>query len=83
MQLTHLNVVIIGLQAVWVIFFLQANIGFAFHNKEFEPYDIRKHYKLPHKGENIYISTLEMLKEDNEYFGRPERMALINKQIAQ
>lgn len=63
--------------------FLQANTGFAFHNSEFEPYDIRKHYKLPYKGENIYISTLEMLKEDNKYFGRPKRVALINKQIAQ
>lgn len=63
--------------------FLEANISFAFHNKELEPYDMRRHDRLLYNGEYIYVSTLEMLKQDNECYGRPERVKLIEEQIKQ
>lgn len=61
--------------------FMEATIGISFHNKELEPYDMSKLGKIVHNGEEIYVSSLEMLKQDNEYFNRPERVRLIEERI--
>jgi hypothetical protein len=61
--------------------FLEAVIGFAFHNKELEPYDMSKLGNIVYNGENIYVSSLETLRQDNEYFNRPERVKLIEDRI--
>ena len=61
--------------------FMEASIGIWVHNKEYEPYDMSKLEKIVYNGENICVSSLEMLKQDNEYFGRPERVALIEKRM--
>ena len=61
--------------------FHQANIGFSFNNKELEPYDMSTLRKTEYKGEALYISTLEMLKRDNESYGRPERVEQIEEKI--
>lgn len=61
--------------------FLEANIGFAFHNKELEPYDMSKHDVISYKGNNVYVSTLEMLKQDNINYGRNERVKLIEERM--
>ena len=61
--------------------FHQANIGFSFNNKELEPYDMSTLRKTEYKGEVLYISTLEMLKRDNESYGRPERVEQIEEKI--
>ena len=61
--------------------FLEAWIGLAFHNKEHEPYDMGKLGKMVHNGKEIYISSLEMLRNDNDYFERPQRVALIEKRM--
>lgn len=63
--------------------FMEANVGFAFHNKEWEPYDMNRHDKLLYNGEPVYVSTLEMLRQDNECYGRPERVRLIEEKIRQ
>lgn len=63
--------------------FLGANIGFAFGNKELEPYDMSSHDKIIFKGESVYVAPLEMLKRDNECMGRLERTVLIEEKIRQ
>lgn len=35
------------------------------------------------EGNKIYVSTLEMLKKDNELYGRPERVKLIKERMRQ
>lgn len=57
--------------------FVEATIGFAFCNQELEPYDLSKLEKIVYKGEEVYISSLEMLKQDNEHFHRPDRVQKI------
>ena len=44
--------------------FLEAAVGIYFHNKEFEPYDMSKHKKIFRNGAKVYVSSLEMLKQD-------------------
>ena len=61
--------------------FLEAVIEFAFHNKELEPYDMSKLGKVIHNDEDIYVSSMDMLKQDNEYFNRPERVKLIEDRM--
>lgn len=61
--------------------FLEANIGFSFGNKELEPYDMSGLDKLPYKGEFIYVSSLQALKQDNKMYGRDERARLIDKYL--
>lgn len=61
--------------------FKEAVIGLSFHNKEMEPYDMSGLAVLSHNGERVYVSSLEMLRQDNENYGRPERVALIEKQM--
>lgn len=61
--------------------FMEANIGFAFHNKELEPYDMSQLGKVVHNGNEIYMSSLEMLKQDNLNYNRPERVKLIDGKI--
>lgn len=61
--------------------FAEANIGFAFGNRELEPYDMSKHDRLAYGGESVYVSTLEMLKRDNECYCRPERVKLIEERM--
>lgn len=61
--------------------FMEANIEFAFHNKAEEPFDMSSLHKLRYKGTDIYLSTLKMLKIDNENFGRPDRAALIGAKM--
>lgn len=61
--------------------FLESIIGFAFHNKELEPYDMSTLDKVKYNGEDIYVSSLEMLRHDNEYFNRPERVKLIEEKM--
>lgn len=61
--------------------FMEAVIGIAFHNKELEPYDRSKLGKVVHNGKEVYVSSLEMLKQDNENFGRLERVQEIEDRI--
>ena len=61
--------------------FLEAPISIYFNNKELEPYDMNWLQKIDYKGEEIYISTLEMLKQNNEFYGRPERVKLIEERM--
>lgn len=63
--------------------FAEANIGFAFFNPELEPYDMSGHDKLGFHGETVAVSTLDMLRQDNENYGRPERVDLIDETIRQ
>jgi AraC-like DNA-binding protein len=63
--------------------FMEANIGLAFHNKELEPYDMSRLTKLTHNGHEVWVESLEALRRDNENYGRPERVALIEKRMAQ
>ena len=63
--------------------FMEASIGIYFHNKELEPYDMSRLGKTVYKGEEVYISSLEMLKQDNENYGRPERVKLIENRMEQ
>lgn len=63
--------------------FCEANIEFAFGNKELEPYDMSQLAEIDYKGEKIYISTLEMLRQDNEHYGRPDRVKLIEDRMKQ
>ena len=59
--------------------FLEAVIGFSFHNKELEPFDMNKLGKVVYQGETVYVSSLEMLRQDNERFNRPERVRQIEE----
>ncbi len=61
--------------------FMEAVITLAFHNKEVKPYDMSKLGKIIHNGQEIYISSLQMLKQDNDRFGRPDRVAMIEEKI--
>ena len=61
--------------------FMEAVISLAFHNKEHEPYDMSKLGKVVHNGKEIYVSSLEILKDNNDFFGRPERAKMIEKRM--
>jgi len=61
--------------------FMEAVISIWLHNKELAPYDMSQHKIINYHGENIYLSSLEMLKQDNEYLGRSERVKLIAERI--
>ena len=61
--------------------FMEASIGVYFNNKEFEPYDMSKHPKIRHNGAEVYVSTLESLKNDNENYNRPQRVKLIEEKM--
>lgn len=61
--------------------FMDAVISIAFHNKELEPYDMSTLGKVNFNGKEIYISSLEMLKEDNINFNRPDRVKAIEEKI--
>ena len=41
------------------------------------------HDKLGFHGETVAVSTLDMLRQDNENYGRPERVDLIDETIRQ
>lgn len=62
--------------------FLEANIGFSFHNREAQPHDMQNYHKLMYHDKPIYLSTLEMLKQDNLHYSRPKRVELIEQAIA-
>ncbi len=61
--------------------FMESVIGIAFYNKELEPYDLSKLGKVGYNGAEIYVSSLAMLEQDNEHFGRPERVKAIAERI--
>lgn len=61
--------------------FLEAVVGISFHTKELEPYDMNKLDKVVRNGEEIYISSLEMLQQDNLHFNRPERVKMIGERM--
>ena len=61
--------------------FMEAHISIAFHNKEHEPYNMRNLNKIEYDGDDIYISTLEMLKQDNENMNRYDRVKMIEKKL--
>ena len=61
--------------------FMEAAISVWTQNKDFEPYDMTTLGKVPYKGGAVYLSPLERLKTDNEYYGRPERVALIEERM--
>lgn len=63
--------------------FMEALIGIAFQNKEFEPYDMSTLGKVMYNGKEVYVSSLEMLKKDNENFNRQERVKAIEDKIKQ
>ncbi len=63
--------------------FLEAPISIYFNNKELEPFDMNTLHKINYNGTEIYISTLNMLKQDNTFYGRPDRVKLIEEKIKQ
>lgn len=63
--------------------FMEAVISIAFHNKELEPYDMNKLGKISFKGTDVYVSSLEMLKQDNLNFNRPDRVKAIEEKMNQ
>jgi len=62
--------------------FMEANIGIWLHNKELEPYDMSGLEQIDYNSEKFFISSLEMLRQDNEYYGRPERVRLIEERMS-
>ena len=61
--------------------FMEAGISiWAQKNKSF---DMGWHKKVSFNGNEIYIVGLDQLKYDNQYFGRPERVALIEERMKQ
>lgn len=70
----------------WVVgglgeIFWEAAIGFSCGNKGQELFDMSKLGTTVYNDSEIHISSLEMLKRDNEYFDRPERVSMIQKLI--
>ncbi|MDD4296294.1 MAG: AraC family transcriptional regulator [Ruminiclostridium sp.] len=63
--------------------FMDAVIGISFHNKELESYDMSKHGKIAYKGTEVYVSSLEMLRQDNMNFNRFERVKSIEEKTRQ
>jgi hypothetical protein len=63
--------------------FMEAVIGIAFHNKELEPYDMRKLGRDDYKGTEVYVSSLEMLRQDNINYNRLDRVKAIEEKIGQ
>lgn len=63
--------------------FMEAVIGIAFHNKELEPYDMGKLGKINYKGTEVYVSSLEMLRQDNINYNRLDRVKAIEEKIKQ
>ncbi len=63
--------------------FMEAVIGIAFHNKELEPYDMRKLGRVDYKGTEVYVSSLEMLRQDNINYNRLDRVKAIEEKIKQ
>lgn len=61
--------------------FMEATIGISFHNQDLEPYDMSKLGKVVHYGKQIYIESLEDLKRDNENYGRPDRVKMIEEKM--
>lgn len=61
--------------------FMESVIGIAFYNKELEPYDMSKLGKVVYNGMEVYVLSLEMLQQDNENFGRWERVKAIEEKI--
>jgi len=59
--------------------FMEAAISIAFHNKELEPCDMNTLEKVTHNGRDLYISTIEMLKQDNLLLNRLDRVNAIAK----
>jgi len=63
--------------------FMEAVIGIAFHNKELEPFDMSKLGKIHYKGTEVYVSSLEMLRQDNINYNRPDRVKAIEGKIGE
>lgn len=63
--------------------FMEAVIGIAFHNKELEPYDMSKLGRIPYKESDVYVSSLEMLGQDNINYNRLDRVKAIEEKIRQ
>lgn len=61
--------------------FREAVIGFSFHNQEAEPFDMGRLAQLSHNSQTVYADKLATLREANLCYGRPERAALIDKQM--
>jgi hypothetical protein len=61
--------------------FMEAVIGISFHNQELEPFDMSKLAKVNYKGSQVYVSDLEMLKQDNICLNRLDRVKAIEKKI--
>lgn len=63
--------------------FMEAVIGISFHNKELEPYDMSKLGKINYNGTEVYVSGLEMLRQDNINYHRMDRVKAIEDKIRQ
>ncbi len=63
--------------------FMEAVIGISFHNKELEPYDMSKLGKINYNGTEVYVSGLEMLRQDKINYHRMDRVKAIEDKIRQ
>lgn len=63
--------------------FLDTPVSVYFHNKDCEPYDMDKLGKINYYGKEIRLSTLEMLHQDNQAYGRTERVRLIEEKLSE
>lgn len=61
--------------------FLSAVVGMSFANPSAVPYNRNALARISYHGETLQISTLEMLRRDNEAYGRPERVRMIEEQM--
>jgi len=63
--------------------FMETTIGIAIQNKDIEPYDMSQLEKVDYNGHKIFIVNLDTLKQNNDYYGRPERVKLIEEKMKQ
>jgi len=63
--------------------FMEAAVGIAFQNKELEPYDMNQLDTVVYNGHKVFVISLDMLKQNNECYGRPERVKLIEEKMKQ
>ena len=61
--------------------FLEGVVGISFHNQELEPFDMNALGRVRHNGRDIFVSSLDMLKRDNQQMNRPERVRWIEARM--
>ena len=61
--------------------FLDVTVSIAFHNEDMEPFDLQTLAKRPFHGRELYVATLETLRQDNINLNRLERVRAIEARL--